>query len=110
MADGTMKRRVGKTWAALRMVGRVLLAAIGVFLAGFMTIAAAAEARADDFFGTSVCMLVLVFGIELIALATRRGRGPEAPPNGPDPLRDFWRVDRAYPIRHASRYRTHHRR
>ncbi len=106
MAD----EKTGGGKALLRVTGRVLVTAIGVFLAGFMTIAAAAEARANDFFGTSVCMLVLVFGIELIALATRRGRGPEAQPNGPDPLRDFWRVDRAYPIRHASRYRTHHRR
>ena len=110
MADGkTQKRGGGRAWTALRMTGRVLLAAIGVFLAAFMTVAAAAEARADDFFGTSVCMLVLVFGIELIALATRRRRGPEKQPDSPDPLQEFWRVDRAYPIRHASRYRTHRR-
>ncbi len=105
MAD----EKTGGGKALLRVTGRVLVTAIGVFLAGFMTIAAAAEARANDFFGTSVCMLVLVFGVELIALGTRRRRAREETPETPDSLQRLWRVDRVYPIRHAGRYRSRRR-
>lgn len=76
-----------------------MVQATGLLLASFMAVAMLYEINADDFFGTGVCILVVVFGIQLMLIGTGQTEGEAKKADETDPLQKLWRTaDRAYPI------------
>lgn len=83
-----------------QLMGRVALIAIGVPTASIMTIAAFHEIAASDFFGASVSLMVVVFGIQLLWIGIRGFSGATPGPRHPDPLEELWHSNkRVYLIR-----------
>ena len=83
-----------------QLMGRIVLIVIAVPMAGLMTIPAFHAIAASDFFGASVSLMVVVFGIQLLSIGIRGFDSVSRRPGRPDPLDELWHSDkRVYIVR-----------
>ena len=83
-----------------QLLARIILIAIAVPMASIMIIPAFHAIAASDFFGASVSLMVVVFGIQLLSIGVRGFADAPQCSGRPDPLHDLWHSDkRVYIVR-----------
>ncbi|MGI9502468.1 MAG: hypothetical protein ACR2RE_05375 [Geminicoccaceae bacterium] len=82
------------------LIGRITLIAIAVPMASLMTIPAFHAIAASDFFGASVSLMVVVFGIQLLSIGIRGFDSAARRSGRHGPLDELWHSDkRVYIVR-----------
>ena len=84
MANNSVASKAGQ------LMGRILLIVMGVSMASIMAIAAFHEIGANDFFGASVSLMIVVFGVQLLSIGIRGFSGSTHRVRRPDPLEKLW--------------------
>ena len=89
-----------RVFMAGRILARITTTAVGILLASIMAVASLYEFLANDFFGVSLSLLVVIFGIQLITIGISGSVGKKKEFAAPDPLGNLWHSDsRIYPFR-----------
>lgn len=87
ISDGSRDNNFGQ------LIGRILLVAIGMPMASFMTIAGVHEIVVNNFFGASVSFMVAIFGFQLMSMGIRAPSDRAKDTGVADPLEELWQSD-----------------
>lgn len=77
-----------------RLLGRIMLIVIGALMASIMAIAGCHEIVANNFFGASVSLMVVVFGFQLMSIGIRGSSSKTRDTGYADPLEELWHSDK----------------
>lgn len=98
MVDSVQDRSA--VFCVAQLLGRIITTIFGAAIAGVMAVAGFCEAVAGDFFGTSISLMVVIFGLQLMSIGIQGSAAKPQHPDLADPLDELWRSDtRVYPFR-----------